>query len=65
VDETLDKRFKDADAAVEQRIIDSNLRQDARLNTIEKAASDFTSWRQEHEGIVDDLRLHIGKLDRY
>jgi hypothetical protein len=64
-DEALDKRFRDADAAVEQRIIDSELRQDARLINIEKAASDLTSWRQEHEGIVDDLRLRIGKLDKY
>ena len=62
-DEALDKRFRDADAAVEQRIIDSELRQDARLITIEKAASDLTSWHQEHEGIVDDLRL--SKLDKY
>ena len=64
-DEALDKRFSEADAAVEQRIIDSELHQDARLINIEKAASDLTSWRQEHEGIVDDLRLRIGKLDKY
>ena len=64
-DEVLDKRFREADAAVEQRIIDSELRQDARLSSIEKTASDLTSWRHEHEGIVDDLRLRIGKLDKY
>ena len=64
-DEVLDKRFREADAAVEQRIIDSELRQEVCLSTIEKAASDLTSWRQEHEGIVDDLRLRIGKLDKY
>ena len=64
-DEVLDKRFREADAAVEQRIIDSELCQDARLNSIEKTASDLTSWLQEHEGIIDDFRLRIGKLDKY
>ncbi|CAD6259546.1 unnamed protein product [Miscanthus lutarioriparius] len=65
VEENLDRRFKDIDAAVEQRIIDSELRQDGSLIAIEQAASDFTKWRQEHEGIIDDLRLRIGKLDKY
>jgi hypothetical protein len=37
---------------VEQRIINSELHQDACLITIEKASFDFTSWHQEHEGIV-------------
>jgi hypothetical protein len=63
--DSLDKRFKEADAVVEQRIIDSELRQGSRLITIKKAATDLTAWRQEHEGIIDDLRLHLGKLDKY
>lgn len=61
----MDKRFKEADAVVEQRIIDSELRQDQRLLTIEKATADITEWCQEHEGLVDDLRLRIGRLDKY
>ncbi|XP_066323372.1 uncharacterized protein [Miscanthus floridulus] len=64
-DEVLDMRFHEADAAVEQRIIDSKLRQDARLSSIEKTASDLTSWRHEHEGIVDDLRLCIVKSEQH
>jgi len=64
-DEVLDKRFWESDAAIEQRIMDSELCQVARLSSIEKTALDLTSWRQEHEGIVDDLRLRIGKLDKY
>jgi hypothetical protein len=64
-DESLDKRFKEANTTVEQRIIDSELHQDSRLITIKKAASDLNSWRQEHEGVVDDLRLRISKLDKY
>ena len=64
-DESLDKRFQAADAVVEQRIIDFEHRQDARLSSIEKATSDLNSWHQEHEGVVDDLRLRIGKLNKY
>jgi hypothetical protein len=36
-----------------------------RLQTIEKATAEITEWRQEHEGVVDDLRLRIGRLDKY
>ena len=50
---------------VEQRIIDSELCQDACLSTIEMAASNLNSWRQEHEGIIDNLCLCIGKLNKY
>jgi hypothetical protein len=64
-DEVLEQRFKDAESAVEQRIIDSELRQDTRLVNIEKAAGDLQSWRQEQEGVIDDLRLRLTKLDKY
>lgn len=65
VDEAMDQRFKEAESVVEQRIIDSELRQDVRLSAVEKTAEDLTSWRQEQEGLVDDLRLRLGKLDKY
>jgi uncharacterized coiled-coil protein SlyX len=65
VDDAMDKRFKEADTVVEQRIIDSELRQDQRLQAIEKTATDIAEWRQEHEGVVDDLRLRIGRLDKF
>jgi hypothetical protein len=65
VDASMDRRFRDADAVVEQQIIDSELCQDQCLLNIEKVASNLTEWRQEHEGIVDDLRLCLSKLDKY
>ncbi|CAD6223140.1 unnamed protein product [Miscanthus lutarioriparius] len=52
----MEKLFEESDTAVERRILDSELRQDARLSIIEQAAS---------EGVVDDLCLRIGKLDKY
>lgn len=65
VDASLDKCFEDADASIECHIIDSELRQDSRLAHIEQAASEFNAWCQETEGIIDDLQLRIGKLDKY
>jgi hypothetical protein len=65
LDDAMDKRFKEADAVVKQRIIDFELRQDQHLLTIEKAIADIMEWRQEHEGLVDDLCLRIGRLDKY
>jgi hypothetical protein len=65
VDDAMDKRFKEADAVVEQRIIDSELRQDQCLQAIEKTATDIAEWHQEHEGVVNDLRLRIGRLDKF
>ena len=64
-DASLEKWFEEDDATVERRIIDSELRQDSRLTVIEKAASDFVLWRQETEGVMDDLRLKVNKLDKH
>ena len=61
----MDQRFKEAESMVEQRIIDSELCQDVRLQSIETMDSDMTQWRQEHEGIVDDIHLRLSKLDKY
>jgi hypothetical protein len=35
------------------------------MESVEKAIADITKWRQEHEGIINDLRLRIGRLDKY
>jgi len=32
---------------------------------IEKATGDVESWRRDHEGVVDDLRLEAGKLNKH
>ena len=61
----MDQCFKEVESMEEQLIIDSELRQDVCLQSIEAAASDMTQWRQEHEGIIDDIRLRLGKLDKY
>ena len=65
VDDNLEKRLLDAEAVVEQRIIDSELRQDVRLQAIEKTAADLSDWRREQDASVDDIRLRLGKLDKF
>jgi hypothetical protein len=65
VDDNIDLRFQEAELVVEQRIIDSELRQDVRLQAIEKTTADLGEWRRDHEGVVDDMRLRLGKLDKF
>jgi len=44
VDEALEKRFQEVDSMVLQWIIDSELRQDIRIITIEKTREDLQIW---------------------
>lgn len=74
--ERLDKRFAEAEVNIERRITDSELRQDTRitdkehrhddrLQAVEKVMTSLASWRLEAEGLVDDLRLEVGELNKH
>ena len=71
----LDRRFADAEHSVEQRIIESEThldsilieserRQDGRLKIIEKVMGGLEEWRQDAEGVLDDMRLKVLKLNK-
>jgi len=53
---SIEKRFDESDTTIERRILNSELRHDARFFVIEKATC---------EGVVDDPHLHICKSDKY
>lgn len=39
--------------------------QEGRINALEKTAGLFEDWRQNLEGIVDDLRLEVGRVSKH
>jgi hypothetical protein len=46
-------------------IADTELRQEALVAPVTKAAGELQSWRQEYEGTVHDLKLKVDKLTKY
>jgi hypothetical protein len=39
--------------------------QEGRINALEKTTGLFEDWRQNLEGIVDDLRLEVGRVSKH
>jgi hypothetical protein len=71
----LDRRFADFDKSVQRHIIDfenridgrindAKHRQDERLKAIEQAMGSLESWHQDAEGVLNDMRLKVLKINR-
>ncbi|CAD6218216.1 unnamed protein product [Miscanthus lutarioriparius] len=68
---TLEANYIDRDADYSQRISDLEALQaapkseehDSRVVALEKATADLAAWRPDMEGLVDDVRLQVQKLD--
>jgi hypothetical protein len=70
------RRFADHDAKWDQRVSEQESRWEAtfaeftrgqvdRVVALETASNVFEDWRQGLEGVVDDLKLEVGKVWRY
>jgi hypothetical protein len=70
------RRFADHDAKWDRRVSEQESRWEAtfaeftrgqvdRVVALETASNVFEDWRQGLEGVVDDLKLEVGKVSRY
>ncbi|KAF8783950.1 hypothetical protein HU200_000125 [Digitaria exilis] len=58
-------RLSSQEDSWERRFSDLSVAQDARLSTLERAAASFDVWRPDIEGVVDTVRLEVGKLSKH
>ena len=72
----ISKRFVDHDAKWDRRAAEQDARweaafstftsgQEQRITAIERASRVFDDWRTSMEGVVDDLRLEVGKISKH
>ena len=68
----MSRRFAEQDAKWDRRTTDQESRweavlsshtvaQDARVRTLEQATGTLEEWKMSIEGVVDDLRMEVGK----
>jgi len=60
----LDGRIADSEAFLNIILTESERRQDGRLKIIEKVTGGLEGWCQDAEGVLDDMRLKVLKLNK-
>jgi hypothetical protein len=63
-EQRIDGRIRDTEARIDDRITAATRRQDERLQSIEAATGGLQSWQQDAEGVLDDMRLKVLKLNK-
>lgn len=61
----LEVRVAEQDDKWERRFGDLSISQEARVATVERVAASLEEWRPEIDGVVDDIRLEVGKLTKH
>lgn len=61
----IDARLQERDTEWERKLVDLRGAHDARVSALEQAAGSFDEWRPDIEGMVDDIRLELGKLNKH
>jgi hypothetical protein len=61
----LDRRATDQDARWEALFSGHTAAQDARVRTLEHATGALEEWKMGIDGVVDDLRLEVGKIAKH
>lgn len=64
-EETWESRFSELENQWERKFADLSIAQDARCAVLERAAATVEDWRPDIEGVVDTVRLEVGKLSKY
>ena len=60
----LDGCITDLEACLNSILTESECRQDGCLKIIEKVMGGLEEWRQDAEGVLDDMRLKVLKLNK-
>lgn len=66
--EELDKRFAAADKrldGLERQIQSNHDSASTRIRALEWATKVFDEWRPSIEGVVNDLKIEVGKITKY
>ncbi|XP_039796712.1 uncharacterized protein LOC120661815 isoform X1 [Panicum virgatum] len=61
----LDKRFNEAATGWDQKFAEFETQKDERISKIESIAASLDEWRPSIDGLVDDLKLEVGKLTKH
>jgi hypothetical protein len=59
-----DCRVSEQDARWEATFVEFSSAQDGRVRALEQATSMFDDWRMRIKGMVNDLRLEVGKISK-
>ena len=59
----LDRKFREHDDKWESRFASLENRSDPRVDTLEAVVGELESWKQEMEGVVDDVRFNVKRLN--
>jgi len=60
----IDGLIRDSETRLDIRITEATQRQDDRLKSLEAAAGGLETWRQDAEGVLDDMRLKVLKINK-
>ena len=60
-----DKRVREQETRWEKAFTDFSCSQENRVGALEHTAAVFDEWRPNIEGVVDDIKLEVGKLAKH